>query len=94
MDPFSYLCCIFIFGMLPCLFLAALWSPAGKGLADCSHVCCSWSGMVLAWHRFLIFAFLFTFTVALVIKLSKHLATNALIRLRRCESLSEFLLFQ
>ena len=30
MDPFCYLC--FTFGMLSCLFIAALWSPAGKGL--------------------------------------------------------------
>ena len=29
MDPFSYLC--FVFSMLSCLFIAALWSPAGKG---------------------------------------------------------------
>ena len=30
MDPFCYLC--FMFGMLSCLFIAALWSPAGKGV--------------------------------------------------------------
>ena len=30
MEPFCYLC--FMFVMLSCLFIAALWSPAGKGL--------------------------------------------------------------
>ena len=32
MDHFCYLC--FVFVMLSCLFIAALWSPAGKGLAS------------------------------------------------------------
>ena len=30
MDPFCYLC--FVSVMLSCLFIAALWSSAGKGL--------------------------------------------------------------
>ena len=30
MDPFWYLC--FVFVILSCQFIAALWSPAGKGL--------------------------------------------------------------
>ena len=30
MDPFCYLC--YVTDMLSCLFIAALWSPAGKGL--------------------------------------------------------------
>ena len=34
MDPFCYLCFMFVFVMLSCLFLAALWSPAGKGLTS------------------------------------------------------------
>ena len=34
-DLFCYLCFMFTFGMLSCLFLAALWSPAGKGLTSC-----------------------------------------------------------
>ena len=29
---FSYVC--FVFVMLSCLFIGALWSPAGKGLAS------------------------------------------------------------
>ena len=33
-DHFSYLCFVFVFVILSCLFLAALWSPAGKGLAS------------------------------------------------------------
>ena len=33
-DPFCYLCFIFILIMLSCLLLAALWSPAGKGLTS------------------------------------------------------------
>ena len=37
MDPFCYLC--FMFGMLSCLFIAALWSPTGKGLHLGSLVC-------------------------------------------------------
>ena len=32
MDHLCYLC--FVFAMLPCLFFAALWSPAGKGLTS------------------------------------------------------------
>ena len=32
---FIYLCLIFIFVMLSCLFLAALWTPAGEGLTPC-----------------------------------------------------------
>ena len=31
MDHFCYLCLLFVFVMLYCLFLAALWSLAGKG---------------------------------------------------------------
>ena len=30
MDHLYYLCLVFV--MLSCLFIAALWSPAGKGL--------------------------------------------------------------
>ena len=37
MDHFCYLC--FVFVMLSCLFVAALWSPAGKGLALGSLMC-------------------------------------------------------
>ena len=33
-DPFCYLCFIFVFVMLSYLFLAALLSPAGKGLTS------------------------------------------------------------
>ena len=36
---------MFIFVMLSCLFLAALWSPAGKGLT-------SWLSCVLCFHVF------------------------------------------
>ena len=32
MDHFCYLC--FVFVMFSCLFIAALWSPAGKGLTS------------------------------------------------------------
>ena len=32
MDHLCYLCIVFV--MLPCLFIAALWSPAGKGLTS------------------------------------------------------------
>ena len=32
MDLFCYSC--FVFVMLSCLFIAALWSPDGKGLAS------------------------------------------------------------
>ena len=37
MDPFCYLCLMFV--MLSYLFIAALWSPAGKGLSFDSLVC-------------------------------------------------------
>ena len=33
MDPFCYLC--FVSVMLSCLFIAVLWSPAGKELTSC-----------------------------------------------------------
>ena len=57
MDQFCYLC--FMFGRLSCLFIVALWSPAGKGWPLGSLVCyvllcfchfptwCPWSGVVL-----------------------------------------------
>ena len=32
MDQFWYAC--FVFVLLSCLFIAALWSPAGKGLTS------------------------------------------------------------
>ena len=32
MDHFCYLC--HVFAMLLCLFIAAMWSPAGKGLTS------------------------------------------------------------
>ena len=32
MGPFCYLCFVFVFAIPSCLFLAALQSPAGKGL--------------------------------------------------------------
>ena len=32
MDHLCYLC--LVFSMLSCLFIAALWSPAGKGLTS------------------------------------------------------------
>ena len=69
-DHFCYLC--FMSGMLSCLFFAALWSPAGRGLA--SWLLCvmfSWILLlsnVVAWvrfgtwlYRFMIFAFFLTF---------------------------------
>ena len=71
-DPFCYLCFMFGFVMPSCMFLAALWSPAGRGLT--SWLSCVWSFIVFlllshvvsrvgcgAWfYRFLIFAFFFT----------------------------------
>ena len=44
MDHFCYLC--FVFVNLSCLFIAALWSPAGKGLI-------SWFHCVLCFLEFL-----------------------------------------
>ena len=55
MDHFCYLC--FVFVMLSCLFVVALWSPTGNGLTSCSLMCdvfmfshfpmwCLWSGVV------------------------------------------------
>ena len=38
MDPFCYLW--FGFVMLSCLFIAALWSPAGKGLTSWPFLVC------------------------------------------------------
>ena len=38
MDPFCYLYFMFVFYMMSFLFLAALWSPAGKGLTSW-HFC-------------------------------------------------------
>ena len=38
-DHFRYLCFVFVFAILGCLFLAALWSPAGHGWPLGSLVC-------------------------------------------------------
>ena len=60
-DPFCYKCFTFVFIILSCLFLAALWTPAVKGLTsllfdilcDVSlcychfHIWCLGSGLVL-----------------------------------------------
>ena len=48
----SLLCFTFVFIMLPCLFLAALWSPAGKGLT-------SWLSCVLCFLVFCLFPICF-----------------------------------
>ena len=82
MDPFCYLCFVFIFVMLTCLFLAASGSPAGKWLTSwlscvlCFLVLLSLSHMVFkvrygTWlNRFLIFAFLSTLPV--LSSITKH----------------------
>ena len=45
MNPFCYLC--FMSVILPCLFLAVLWSSAGKGLTSWLFcVCVMFSGVV------------------------------------------------
>ena len=52
MNPSCYLCVMFVFAMLSCMFLAALLSPAGKGLTSwlscvlCFIVCLSLSHIV------------------------------------------------
>ena len=46
MDHLCYLCLVFV--MLSCLFIAALWSPAGKGLA-------SWPLFVMSYCDFVTF---------------------------------------
>ena len=43
MDHLCYLCLVFV--MLSCLFIAAVWSPAGKGLTS--------------WRLFVMFNFVF-----------------------------------
>ena len=43
MNPLCYLCFMFIFVMLSCLFLAALCSPAGKGLTSWFSCMCVFS---------------------------------------------------
>ena len=71
LDHFCYLCIVFV--MLSCLFIAALWSPDGKGLAfwlssilrfivflSLSHVV-SWVRCGTWLYRFLIFASLLIF---------------------------------
>ena len=54
MAPFLFLC--FVSAMLSCLFIAALWSPAGKGLTSwfscvsCFFLCaCGVLGQVWYW---------------------------------------------
>ena len=71
-DSFSYLFIMLVCVMLSCLFLAALWSPAGRGWPLGSLVCgvflyfccfsmwCPRSGVVLGCIKLLIFAFFFT----------------------------------
>ena len=73
MDPFCYQCFMFVFVILSCLFLAALWSFTWKGLTSwlsctsCLLAFLSLSYMV-SWvrcgtvlYRFPIFAFFLTF---------------------------------
>ena len=43
-DLFCYLCFTFVFIILSCLFLAAMWLPAGKGLT--SWLSCVWCFLV------------------------------------------------
>ena len=46
MDNFCYLC--FMFDMLSCQFIEALWPPAGKGLTSCHFpMLCPRSGVAL-----------------------------------------------
>ena len=45
MDLFCYLCFVFVFVMLSCLFLAAVCPPASKGLT-------SWLSCVLCFIKF------------------------------------------
>ena len=45
MDRFGQLCFMLVCGVLWCLFLVALWSPAGKGLT-------SWLSCVLCFVTF------------------------------------------
>ena len=72
MDHLCYLCCVFV--MLSRLFIAALWSPADKGLTSwllfvmfvflsLSHVV-SWFRCSTRLYRFLIFADFHTCIVA------------------------------
>ena len=46
MDHLCYLCLVFV--MFSCLFIAALWSPAGKGLT-------SWLSFVMFYCAFVTF---------------------------------------
>ena len=78
MDHLCYLCLVFV--MLSCLFIAALWSPEGKGLASwllfmmfivillLSHLV-SWDRCGTWLYRFLILAVFLTFVIAGCIKL-------------------------
>ena len=80
-DPFCYLC--FMSVILSCLFLAALWSPAGKCLT--SWLSCMWCFLVfllfshmVSWVRcdiwvcrFLIFDFFHTFLLGTQIHIVK-----------------------
>ena len=71
-DPFCYLC--FVFVMLSCLFIAALWSFAGKGLT--SWLSCVWCflvflslSLVVSWVRCGTWLYRFlTFTLLLTLK--------------------------
>ena len=72
MDQLCYLCLVIV--MLLRLFIAALWSPAGKGLTSwllfvmfivvllLSHVV-SWVRCGTLLYRFMIFAIFLTFTI-------------------------------
>ena len=47
MELFCYVC--FVFVMLSCLFIAALWSPAGEGLT--SGLSCVWCFILFCHFR-------------------------------------------
>ena len=82
-DPFYHLRFLFAFVILSCLFHAALWSPAGKGLTH--WLFCVWCFLVflslshvVSWvrygtwlYQFLIFAFFLTF-ISTIYKMDQY----------------------
>ena len=51
MDHFCYLCFVFAFVILPCLFLVALLSPVGKWADILALLCVIFSYVFVKWFQ-------------------------------------------
>ena len=83
--PFYDLCFVFVFDILFCLFIAALWSPAGKGLTSslCCVYCFSWvfdtfpyGVLRQVWYLIVSKLCLLPYLISLPVSVAKHVNMN------------------